>query len=193
MPNHSRDLKTGVLNLRRKTDLSRLIFAYCAFGLIFGFAQIAMAGEFCSKSYSEIEKSGSPALKEAVKNFRGKNLTNKTDTTHLKFADDDRIMMLFLSTTNPKGGELEKVEGVVEICEVRDIFKFSSPLYNEPLIVIFEAEGCFRIGGVAGAIKGDKVHFCPGKMPHQVQAAIALDEQSRTLASQPKSSPRIVQ
>lgn len=200
MPNDTRIRKAGVLNLRRKTDLSILIFACCAAGLIFGFAQTAMAGDqftaenkkaFCSKTYSEVEKSGSAALKHAVRNFRGKNHTNKTDTTHLKFADSDRIEMLFLSTTSPKGGELEKLEGIVEICENEGHFTFSSPLYDKPLIVLFEGE-CFRVGGVAGAIKGDKVNFCPGKMPPQIQVAIDRDENSRILASQPKATIGIV-
>lgn len=166
----------GFLKMRRQADFNRLVFAYCAAGLVLAFAQVAFsADETCAATYSEIENSKSPAMRAVAPILRGQSFTNLSNGTHLKFDNSNRINMSFYSTTGTGDKDLDFKEGSIKLCESAGKFEITSVLSSTPASVEFETP-CFKVVGFKGAMMGKKASFCPGKMPFQVSAAKKRDD-----------------
>lgn len=168
------------LNMRRNTDISVLIFAYCAFGLILGFAQIAFSNEICATTYSGMERSDSPLLKKAAPQMRGIAMTNTSATSHIRFGHGNRLEFAVLSTD--KNGVLQMKEGTFEVCDDGGVIKVASFLTSFRAKVEVR-DSCFHVIGAQGeaAEKANpgSANFCPGPVPTKIQAAINNDENGR--------------
>ncbi|MDX9731468.1 MAG: hypothetical protein RBT63_06835 [Bdellovibrionales bacterium] len=191
---------TSILKMRRERDRLFLLIAYCLVGLFFSFSSVALASdsfsfpglssqEVCVNSYKEMETSSSEILRNAMPRIRGKSFTNKSNGTHLKFKDDDRLMLTYYSTTGDNDDQLEFREGALRICEKNKRVSISSAATGNLHIHIAD-DGCFRIQGMAATLAGPgPTTFCPGTMPAKV--ATALENSNRKLAGTPNGGSPI--
>lgn len=184
----------GILKMRRRSDVSKLTVAYCAFGLVMVLAQVAFGGgasEFCATTYKEVENSKSTALKAAMKVIREQEFRNKSNGTHLEFLKSDQI--LAQTQTTSLLGAYEKESGVVKICEANDgKLTISGFLSESPIEIKFQSETCFKLsGGLASLAGEERTSFCHGKIPDVVLQARVKSEssdQQRAVAKNPRNS-----
>ncbi len=180
-----------VLKMRRVSDKTRMLVAYCIAGLILSFAQIALsAEEICVDNYADAMKSTSQAIRNAVPNIKGQNLTNKSKGTHLKFSGSDRIVVKMFSTKGPSDSDPDYMEGVVTVCDRNGELSIMSVLKAGAEPILFEGK-CLKLNSFLARMGGDRVHFCPGDMPERIQATFDRAEQKSTVAVQqprPRSS-----
>ncbi len=168
------------ISLRRESDRTRWLIAYCLTGIVFLFTQAAVADdEICATTLKEMQDSKSAGIKSLAEKIAaaGKGgFNNQTRTSHIVFKSPDgpegRMVFEFHSTTKTDDpndpGDYELADGSAKICDNgRGALKLVAPTFGA--VNLSMPDGCFRLHIMFGS--SARTTFCEGSMPSHIASA----------------------